>query len=136
MTAVLKGKQLTREAGTPAENGRRSAENMWESWLCQPRRERKADISSREPMVKHTANLDGASITTGRKSVKARMRNSRPAPSRAQKYVRLVVDSVGNLQEHGSVGAGAGVRRCPGMPSDVHQGKVATAGPLQSNELC
>lgn len=50
-------------------------------------------------MVKQTANLEGASMTTGRKRVKAKSRNKRPAPRSAQKYVRLVVERVGNLRQ-------------------------------------
>lgn len=45
---------------------------------------------STEPMVKQMANLEGASIMTGRKTVNARMRNSMPLPRKAAKYASCV----------------------------------------------
>lgn len=76
----------------PIVNGRRSEENMCKSWLFQPRRDTKAPMMRAEPIVKQMANFDGARMMTGRKSEKAKIRNTIPDARSARNQVKWVVE--------------------------------------------
>lgn len=78
---------------------KRSALNMWVSWCLQPLRDTKADSTKTEPIVKQIANLEGASIMTGKKIVKASTKKITPLPRKAAKYASCVDEGICKLHE-------------------------------------
>ena len=82
----------------PSVKSRRSALNMCVSWCLQPLRDTNADSTKTEPIVKHIANFEGASMMTGRKIVNARTRKITPPPRKAAKYASWVDEGICRLQ--------------------------------------
>eukprot|EP00877_Chromochloris_zofingiensis_P014321 jgi/Chrzof1/9142/Cz03g37140.t1 len=79
----------------PALNGKRSLESMCCIWYLHPLNDANADMMQQQPMVKHSANFDGAMMMVGSAMVKARVRNIKPPPMKQKKYMSCVL--LGNL---------------------------------------
>ena len=89
---------LLQRGPAPTLNGSRSALNMWCSCVRQPLSVRNAAMQSAEPSVKHSANLAGARMMTGRNTENASTRNTTPAANIAKKYVNCVLDGICTLR--------------------------------------
>lgn len=84
----------------PIVNGIRSLVNMCCNCVLQPRNAAKADKMRADPVVKHTANLEGANMITGRKRVNAKIRKTMPLPSKAAKYASWLAEGIWKLHQN------------------------------------
>ena len=107
----------------PAVKGSRSLLNMCPNMACQPLSAPREAMMSPDPMLKHSANLAGARMRTGRKRKKARRRKSTPVPKKAAKYTHCVRLGrllgrlqAGRLGWAGGEVSGRGWLRAPGRP--------------------
>lgn len=84
----------------PAVNGSLEADSIWLACCFSPRRAANPAMTRRDPIVNDRANLEGAITITGRKTEKARIIKTKPAPMKAKKYANCCVFGIRYLQAY------------------------------------
>lgn len=79
-------------------NGSLEADSIWLACCFKPRRAANPAMTRRDPIVNDRANLEGAITITGRKTEKARIIKTKPAPMKAKKYANCCVFGIRYLQ--------------------------------------